>query len=664
MKVVLRFLGIFPALVLLLSASVAGRAVTGDGWLPIDLNDPALKTPTVDKDADAEGIFWDVVVDDGASEGLLFNHYLRVKVFTERGASQSKIDIPYREVFRIEAIAARTVQADGEILELKPDDVFERTIVQANNVKLNAKSFALPRVQPGSIIEYRWREVAPRHFISLLRLPFQRDIPVRRISYHFRQNPRIPNAGLRMAYFQMPPVALIPEGNLFYRVTLTDVAAFRSEPRMPPKDATQSWALVYYVSAQTGFGDSYWLKFSQSGYKVFKPFINGDDSIRRAVQDIIRNAKSSDEKLKDLFQYCRDHITNIHAADSGMSESDIENRKPNKTPSDTLKQGSGSAFEINMLFAAMAAAAGFEARIALLADRGEAFFSRSLPVAYFLKSVVVAVQFGDSWHFFDPGALYVPFGMLRWQQEFESALILDSEKLVFAQTPLSPPATSTQVQNGKFRLNPDGSLEGDVRIEYTGHLGVEMRLANADLSATQREEHLRDKLKARISTAEVSSIYFKNLTDSTKPLSCNYHVRIADYAEMSGSSIFVKPAFFQKGVGALFTSSSRVNDIYFPYPWSEKDEVVIELPAGYRPAELDRIRPSDMGAISAHNAGISVSDDGSQLKYQREFFFGGADRIFFLASDYDGLKNYFDTILQRDNYAVMLTHTATNSAKR
>src|SRR5882724_8748825 len=107
------------------TAALAGS----DDWKPIDPADLAAKTPTVDKDADAEAIFWEVRIDDGAAEELVFTNYVRVKVFNDRGKeSQSKIDLPYFGTYRLKDIAARTIKPDGTIVELRKEDVFDRTI--------------------------------------------------------------------------------------------------------------------------------------------------------------------------------------------------------------------------------------------------------------------------------------------------------------------------------------------------------------------------------------------------------------------------------------------------------------------------------------------------------------------------------------------------------
>ena len=54
------------------------------GWREVTPAELQMKTSRVEPDADAEAIFWEVRVDDG-SEDLVMKHYVRVKIFNERG---------------------------------------------------------------------------------------------------------------------------------------------------------------------------------------------------------------------------------------------------------------------------------------------------------------------------------------------------------------------------------------------------------------------------------------------------------------------------------------------------------------------------------------------------------------------------------------------------
>src|SRR6185436_12097856 len=123
---------------------------------------------------------------------------------------------------------------------------------------------------------------------------------------------------------------------------------------------------------------------------------------------------------------------------------------------------------ICMLFGAMATAAGFDARFARLSSRSDTFFDANFADDYFLSTYDIAIKVGDTWRFFDPGSTYVTYGMLYWGEEGQQALISDSKDPVFVRTPISPAEKSIQKRTARLKLNEDGTLEGEVRVEHTG----------------------------------------------------------------------------------------------------------------------------------------------------------------------------------------------------
>src|SRR5215510_3732910 len=158
-------------------------------WKPIDQSQLYLITPVVEKGADAEVLLWEVYVDDSSRTTTDFTHYIRIKVFTERGRElQSRVDLPYRSGVQIKDISGRTVRTDGTTLELKNDAIFDRELVRSGPGKMKAKSFIMPGVLRGSIIEYRWREVHEGG-TNYVRLYFQRDLPVQMVTYYLRRYP-------------------------------------------------------------------------------------------------------------------------------------------------------------------------------------------------------------------------------------------------------------------------------------------------------------------------------------------------------------------------------------------------------------------------------------------------------------------------------------------
>lgn len=622
-------------------------------WKPIDPAHVALKAPAVEKDADAEAFFWEVYFKDewdGSVPRKVFSHYVRIKIFNQRGVeNHGKVDIVYSSRGGVRDIAARTIKPDGSIVEMKKDAVFDREIVRLSGLKLKAKSFALPAVEPGVIVEYRWIEQRP--LISLYtRLQLQREFPVQAVKYYIKPLADV-QMGMRSISFHCPNVPFVKERDGYYSVSFNNVPAFHEEPRMPPEDQVRPWMLLYYSDKDKIVPEKFWKDHGKAVYEENKGLMKVNDEVRRAATEAIGDASAPEQKLERLVAFCRTKIKNIYDDTTVLSEQERKKLKDNRSPADTLKRGYGNGRDIDMLFAALATAAGFEARLIRLSDRGDMFFDKNIPDDYFLGVSDVAVKVGADWKFVDPSSNYVPFGMLRWQQEGLQALLTDPKDPVFVQTPLSPAESSMEKRSAKLRLSEDGTLEGEVRIEYTGHMAVDKKEDYDEESPAEREKRMHAALSKRISNAEIAEVKFENVTDPFKPLVISYKVRVQGYAERTGKRLFLQPGFFKKGVGPLFPTSGRKHDIYFYYPWTEDDDIVIELPADYT---LDNAeQPGDLvfGDLGHLKIKIGVTQDQRALSYKRQFRFTG---MLFPKDTYQNLKRAFDASHRVDNHTITL----------
>ncbi|HEX7176393.1 MAG TPA: DUF3857 domain-containing protein [Pyrinomonadaceae bacterium] len=649
----------------------------GDDWRPIEASELALKSPVVEPDADAEVLFWDVRIDDDQAD-LVFKHYVRIKVFTDRGReSQSKVDIPYLTKFvQIKDVAGRTIKADGSILELKKSDIFERDIVKANGLKLKAKSFAMPGIEAGAIIEYRWREVRPGAMVRYQRLHFQRDIPMQRVTYHVKplQSPYFPFAMRYQQFRTQAGSKFEKEKEGFFAFTQTNVPAFREEPHMPPEDQVRSWMLVYYSPDTNLEPAKYWKDYGRRVHELFKGRVKGGDDVKKAAAEIVGDAATPEQKLERIYEFCRTKIQNVSDDASGMSAAEIEKAKENKSASDTLKRGVGNGGDIDMLFGALASAVGFDVRVAMAADRGDIFFDATFADDYFINPASIAVRVGEGWRFFNPGYGYLPFGMLRWQEEGTATLVTDPKEPTFVLPPVSAPEKSLQKRIARLKLSEDGTLEGDVRLEYTGHYAVEMKEYNDDDSPAEREETLKGRIKSRLPGAEISNIRVENVTDYAKPFAYQFHVRVPGYAQRTGKRLFIRPAFFQFGLDPLFPTSARRHAVYFHYPWSEDDSVEIGLPEGFALDNAEAPTPYGADAISTYKPTLAVTKDGRTLVYKRQFTFNSrtaeGSPMILPAGGYSRVKAFFDEIHKQDSHTVSIkqgaaaTPTATSDAAK
>ncbi|MEO6656415.1 MAG: DUF3857 and transglutaminase domain-containing protein [Pyrinomonadaceae bacterium] len=661
-----------PALIsfvfVLLFASVVSAQTKG--WVPATREELQMTTPKVEADADAEALLWDVYLTDEDAGGDLqtvLHHYLRIKIFNERGRqSFNKIDIQYGKVagvglnIKIKDIAARTTKPDGSVVELKDSDVFERDIIKGDGIKLKAKSFAVPGIETGAIIEYRWKEI--RGSVSFYqRLQFAQEIPVELVQYHIKPLSH-PEYGMKGQPFNTRNTPFVKDGRGFYMTTVSNVPSFKEEPRMPPEYAVRPWMLLYYAKDDKIDPEKYWKDYSKGEYNTHKGMIKTSDDVKQAAAEAIGSESDPEKKIRLIFDYVRAKIENVFDDRLNLSADDLKKIKENKNTSDTIKQKRGNGHDINMLFVAMAAAAGLDARVVNLPRRSDIFFPKWFTDDYFMRTENIAVKIGDTWKFFDPASRYASYGMLAWEEEGQPALISDSKEPLWNMTPLSPPDKSLEKRTGKFKLLENGTLEGTVKMEFTGHIGAAIKEYNDDDTAQQRETSLKNLVRSNIlGSAELSDVNIENVSDPDKPFTYIFKVKVEGYATRTGKRIFVQPNVFERSSKPLFESTQRRYEVYFEFPYSEQDDLTIELPAGYELESPDApVLVKDNNGIVVNDIRISVSTDNDirTVHYKRDFMFGNGGNLRFNKEVYPALKGLFELIYRANNHSLTLKQSA------
>jgi len=110
----------------------------------------------------------------------------------------------------------------------------------------------------------------------------------------------------------------------------------------------------------------------------------------------------------------------------------------------------------------------------------------------------------------------------------------------------------------------------------------------------------------------------------------------------------------------MFSSATRKYDVYFPYPWSQDDQIEFELPSGYALDNAEKPSPFSAGNISQYKVDLGVTTDQHTLIMHRQFFFGGNYNVLFPQAGYMQLKNYFDQLQKNDEHTITLKLAASN----
>jgi hypothetical protein len=228
-------------------------------------------------------------------------NYVRIKIFAEEGRSYAEVQIPFfAGTEKIYNIKARTIHPDGTIVDFD-GRVFDKVIVKARGVKYSTKSFALPDVQLGSIIEYQY--MADLNIDSFLSTHWilSQELFTKHARFSLKRYPRIfafqwswPNG--------LPADSTIPtkEGGII-RLDSRDIPAFESEPDMPPEDSMRFKVDFNYADPSlVGDPPNFWKKLGLRRNVDVEAFISKRKPIEEAIPDCFPCGYCRSKASKDI----------------------------------------------------------------------------------------------------------------------------------------------------------------------------------------------------------------------------------------------------------------------------------------------------------------------------------------------------------------------------
>ena len=135
------------------------------GFQPVSLDELKMTAEPLAPGAPAIILYREVDRDDRGNTGHE-NDYYRIKILKEEGRKYADIEIPFfkENGNNIVNVHGRTIHPDGSIVNFE-GRAFDKSIVKAKGLKYMAKTFTLPNVEVGSVIEYYYTLDLSEHFV-------------------------------------------------------------------------------------------------------------------------------------------------------------------------------------------------------------------------------------------------------------------------------------------------------------------------------------------------------------------------------------------------------------------------------------------------------------------------------------------------------------------
>ena len=544
-----------------------------------------------------------------------------VKILRKEGRQEGELVAWLGHEGKLLSIHAWTIDKSGREYELKDKDFAERSpysYVLYEDIRLRAAQ--APAAEPGSVIAFEY-EIRHKPWLRQLDWFFQENIPVHESRFVLHMPPGWEYKDFWTSSSAVRPTPLADGG---WQWTVRDLGPIKEEPRMPAfLSLAGRMQLSYFAPSE---GSASWGSWPALG-KWYTQLTAGrrtpSPEIATKAKELTAGKLNFDGKVRTLATFLQSDVRYV------AIEVGIGGYQPHAA-SDIFRARYGDCKDKATLLSSLLQAEGIPSEYVLIhTHRGvvnpeapsslfnHVILAIQLPAKLDASSYhsVISTKSGQRYLIFDPTDEYTPLGDLRSDLQDTHALLVTDSGGELIHTPLQAPDNNFLVREGRFTLNPDGSLTGEVVEKRRGDHAQLERYAFKEANQQQRLQRVERTLNRSLQAFTLQNSEIRQLDDRDRDLVLAYTFTVSNYAKTSGSLILVRPRVL--GEKSFFIDTKKRQ-----YPFElhgtsrETDTFEITLPQDFKADDVPDPVKVDMGFASYQS---KTEITGSKLKYTREY---------------------------------------------
>ena len=594
----------------------------------------------------------------------------RIKIYKKEGYEWANQKIGYRiqtnvaEALAFDNAITYNLQ-DGKIVKtkLKSDGEFTEKI----NKYWGQKKITMPNVKVGSIVEFEYTVKTP-NIVSLNDWEFQSKIPVNYSEYttnipeYFLYNPNqkgyifpkvtVEKSNRSINYNYRPDSE--PGGTIINSTSVqtlefvetttnyigTNLPAIKEEKYVNNIDnyiscVSNELSMIRYPNQPFENFSTNWESVTKKIYENddFGPELKKTGYFEDDLNLIVKGLTNRDEKIYAIFNFVKSKVKwndyTGYSCDEG-----VKNAYKNKT---------GNVAEINLMLTAMLRYAGIDANPVLISTRsnGIALFPSRTAFNY----VIAAVEIENDLILLDATEKYatpniLPLRDLNW---FGRLIRKDGTS---SEVNLTPKKLSREITNLVYTLNTEGKITGKIRHQISDHLALSFR----DKNLNKVKDIYLEELENENHNIEVSEYVRENDLSLSLPIIESFSFNDTNNTEIIGNKMYLTPQLFLRATENPFKQEKREYPVDFGYPFSDKYNIIIEIPEGY----AVELMPKPLNLSTGDNIGmfrynISATENKIQVQITTDI-----NEAIVSSDYYDALKDFYKQMIDKQNEKIVL----------
>jgi hypothetical protein len=583
---------------------------------------------------------------------VLFHRVTRIKILNESGISYAKVEIPFYQEGNIqeevEITQAKTFTiVDGnltKITTLDPKTCYE----EKTSENWKVKKFAMPDVQPGSIIEYDYTILSQYHF-NLRDWEFQWDIPVLYSAYEVWMIPFYEYAWIVQGRNSFDEYAAYKDESSFekdfygakfhemvYKFGLKNIPAFVDEEYSTSRE-DDIIKLDFQLSAVT-HTDGVKINIMTTWPQLVNDYLKNDDfgryikKSRNSASKILDpdslNGKTQLQKFNFIVDYAKDNFKWNH-----------ENSQfANKSPSDLQKDKTGNSASINLWVVGALQEAGIEAYPVVVSSRQHGKIQSDYPFSSAFNSVVVCATVDDKLVLADATDPFCPTSKISIQYMNDKGLLIDKANMKWIN--LQSPAVSGLTTN--IKIDSIGKeLKAQIVVTAQDYEALTYRNKYAD-----NQERMLSNLSKKMYQVEDSSLKFRYPLDRAHLYTYMYSLK--KKSEIINNKIYIQPFLNEIFDENPLKQKIRSYPVDMTYSLHRLYHSEIVIPEGYK---IEFLPESGSQNNELFGLEYSSSQNGKSIIVSFSYTF---KKSVYSPKEYSSIKFFFDRVVKKGSEKIVL----------
>ena len=642
----------FSIAILLFAQSSFGQSLKK--WGEVTKEEFDLKYCAFDSTAKAVKLFDYGFIQYGMHEGeykQMEKRHIRIKILdkseTDRGDVRIFFHKKYDELFDIEAVAYNINKTTGKLEENK---VGKKLIYEKDYSSFyKFKTFAIPNVKEGTIIEYRYTIASTSASISDWDL--QDDIPTywseleAKIPLYYKylvllENTKSLDITEEKDYTQYIPWSAFSnlssessaciKGKHFRYVKKNIPALIEEDYITTMEDYT---AKINFNLISVFYPKHELQKFATTWDDVAKTNLDRDTKYFGEKFKIKNAAKTKAHQLTDNLTTPKDKVIALYDFISKNYQFSGRRRWLENYVFNVFEKTKGSSCELNMLLVLMLQEIGIDAKPAFISTRDHGRIQMKYPTDKQFNNALCYVKLSETEELFlDATSPIRSYDMLDANNLNYYALVLNKKTAEWKEIPVYKRSSIKSATNIKLLTN--GGFTGNIMMQEKGYFAYNSRVK----LVKQEKEELKKRKFNFNSTIQLGELKIKNEKDLDKALMLSIDLKKEAAGNKELDIIYFSPVFHNYFTVNNLKLDYRHYPVDFGYPTSYTMLTTIEVPKGY--TLQDKAKPVKM---SLPNGGgtimYNVAERGNTIQIITKVQIKKAR---YFSDEYPTLKKFFE----------------------